>query len=89
MRSATKLLFDFRSAVMINFFFPTFLSLFWGGWGAREGVRSISLEYKRVNVNVNVSKLLGVHFHQHLHWDEHVKAACKSRLRNNTNNKKT
>ena len=52
---------------------------------------SIILEYKRVNVNVNVnvSKLLGVHFHQHLNWDEHVKAACKSRLRNNTNNKKT
>ena len=50
---------------------------------------SIILGYKRVNVNVNVSKLLGVHFHQHLHWDEHVKAACKSRLRNNTNNEKT
>ena len=27
---------------------------------------------------VNVSKLLGVHFHQHLNWDEHVKATCKS-----------
>ena len=76
MKSATKLLFDFRSAVIIKFFFPTFLSLFWGGWRAREGVRSIILEYKRVNVNV--SKLLGVHFHQHLNWDEHVKATCKS-----------
>ena len=41
---------------------------------------SIILGYKRVNVNVNVnvSKLLGVHFHQHLNWDEHVKATCKS-----------
>ena len=27
---------------------------------------------------VNVSKLLGVHFHQHLNWDEHVQATCKS-----------
>ena len=27
---------------------------------------------------VNVSKLLGVHFHQHLNWDKHVKATCKS-----------
>ena len=25
-----------------------------------------------------VSKLLGVHFHQHLNWDEHVQATCKS-----------
>ena len=44
------------------------------GGGAREGVMSIILGYKRVNVNVNVSKLLGVHFHQHLNWDEHVQA---------------
>ena len=27
---------------------------------------------------VNVSKLLGDHFHQHLNWDEHVQATCKS-----------
>ena len=27
---------------------------------------------------VNVSKLLGVHIHQHLIWDEHVPATCKS-----------
>ena len=27
---------------------------------------------------VNVSKLLGVHFHQHLNWDKHVQATCKS-----------
>ena len=27
---------------------------------------------------VNVSKLLGVNFHQHLNWDKHVKATCKS-----------
>ena len=27
---------------------------------------------------VNVSKLLGVHFRQHLNWDEHVQATCKS-----------
>ena len=26
---------------------------------------------------VNVSKLLGVHFHRHLIWDEHVQATCK------------
>ena len=26
---------------------------------------------------VNVSKLLGVHFHWHLIWDEHVQATCK------------
>ena len=25
-----------------------------------------------------VSKLLGVHFHQHLNWDEQVQATCKS-----------
>ena len=34
---------------------------------------------------VNVSKLLSVHFHQHLNWDEHLQEL----LRNNTNNKKT
>ena len=33
---------------------------------------TLKLEY------VNVSKLLGVHFHQHLNWDEHVQATCKS-----------
>ena len=27
---------------------------------------------------VNVSKLLGVHFHKHLNWNEHVQATCKS-----------
>ena len=27
---------------------------------------------------VNVSKLLGVHFHRHLDWDEHLVATCKS-----------
>ena len=27
---------------------------------------------------VNVSKLLGVNFHQHLNWDEHEQATCKS-----------
>ena len=27
---------------------------------------------------VNVSKLLGVHFHQNLNWDEHLQATCKS-----------
>ena len=27
---------------------------------------------------VNVSKLLGVHFHQHLNGDEHIQATCKS-----------
>ena len=26
---------------------------------------------------VNVSKLLGVHFHRRLIWDEHVQATCK------------
>ena len=60
-KSAKKLLFDFRLAVKINFFFQPFFLFFWGGgWGAREGVMSIILGYKRVNVNV--SKLLGVHF---------------------------
>ncbi|CAH3192855.1 unnamed protein product [Porites evermanni] len=28
----------------------------------------------------NVSKLLGVHFHQHLNWDEHVKATLRKHL---------
>ena len=27
---------------------------------------------------VNVSKLLGVHFHQYLNWDEHLQVSCKS-----------
>ena len=36
MKSATKLLFDFRSAVII-FFFSTFLSLFLGGGGGGGG----------------------------------------------------
>ena len=63
-KSAKKLLFDFRLAVKINFFFNLSFSFFLGGggWGAREGGMSIILGYKRVNVNVNVSKLLGVHF---------------------------
>ena len=63
-KSATKLLFDFRLAVIINFFFQPFFLFFLGGGGggAREGVMSIILGYKRVNVNVNVSKPLGVHF---------------------------
>ena len=34
---------------------------------------------------VNVSKLLSVHFHHHLNWDEHVQEL----LGNNTNNEKT
>ena len=62
-KSAKRLLFDFRLAVKIfffNFSFSFFLG--GGGGGAREGVMSIILGYKRVNVNVNVSKLLGVHF---------------------------
>ena len=64
MKGAKKLLFDFLLAVKINFFFQPFFLFFFGGggWGAREGVKSIILGYKRVNVNVNVSKLLGVHF---------------------------
>ena len=28
--------------------------------------------------DLNVSKLLDVHFHQHLNWDELVQATCKS-----------
>ena len=27
---------------------------------------------------VNVSKLLGVHFHHHLNWNEYAQATCKS-----------
>ena len=63
-KSAKRLLFDFRLAVKIFFFQLFFLFFFLGGGGggAREGVMSIILGYKRVNVNVNVSKLLGVHF---------------------------
>ena len=63
-KSAKRLLLDFRLAVKIFFFQLFFLFFFGGGgWGgAREGVMSIILGYKRVNVNVNVSKLLGVHF---------------------------
>ena len=27
---------------------------------------------------VNISRLLGVHFHQHLNWDKHVQGTCKN-----------